>query len=461
MAEKEYDRFDGIAPLDYRYWDEELAAYFSENAFIKYKLRVELALVKALARRGVCSNSVVQEVERACAHVTAAAVYEEEDHIRHDIRALVNCIRERVSDKAKPYVHLTATSNDIIDTANMARYRDGIQKVLLPRLRTLEGVLIEIAIREADTVQIGRTHGQHAVPITFGFTIAEYVSRLGLCIETLTELTNRLCGKFSGAVGAHNASSLFFDDPEEFEREVLAEMDLAPADYSNQIIPPEQLARVLSELTNIAGVFAKLSRDMRNLQRSEIGEVHEEFGEAQVGSSTMPQKRNPIDFENVESCWKIAIGKMATVYMDAICEHQRDMTNGASMRTYPELIAYVGHMAKRLARTMKKLRVDKEQMRKNLEMGRGLYLAEPLYIVLSKLGHPDAHEKVRVLTLETERGGQTFQWNIAWDAEIRDIYKPKMTSWQLELLSGHGHYIGTAARKARTTAERWKERLGL
>ena len=285
------DQFDSISPVDYRYWDREAAKYLSENGFTRYKLLVELALVRVLHRRGICPEVVVKKVEAACSQVTTAEVYKEEDRIRHDMRALVNCIRAKVSDATKPYVHMTATSYDIIGPANAARYKDVVEKVLVPSLTKLEGVLIGITLREAEAVQIGRTHGQHAVPITFGFALAGYVSRLGSSIETLKVLATGLPGKFSGAVGAYNASLLFFDDPEGFEAEVLAELGLAPAEHSTQIVPPEAMTRLFCEVTIAAGILANLSDDMRNLQRTEIGEVGEEFEAAQVGSSTMPQKR--------------------------------------------------------------------------------------------------------------------------------------------------------------------------
>ena len=314
------DKFDCISPIDYRYGDARVTQFLSENGFTRYKLLVELALERVLARRWVCTESVVEEVEVACVQVTTAEVYAEEDRIRHDIRALVNCIRTKVSDDAKPYVHMTATSFDISDSANAGRYKDVVEKVLIPSLKELERVLIDITLREAETVQIGRTHGQHAVPITFGFAIAEYVSRLGGSIEELQMRAAKLPGKFSGAVGAYNASSLFFDDPETFEAEVLAELGLIPAEISTQIVPPEALTRLFCEVTIVAGVLANLADDMRNLQRTEIGEVGEEFEEGQVGSSTMPQKQNPINFENIKSFWKIVMPRIITVFMEKSIE---------------------------------------------------------------------------------------------------------------------------------------------
>ncbi len=457
---KTRDVFDSISPIDYRYWDKEVAQYLSENGFTRYKLLVELALARVLYRCGICSKEVVKEVETACGQVTTAEVYEEEDRIRHDIRALVNCIRAKVSDSAKPYVHMTATSYDIIDTANAARYRDVVQKVLIPSLVKLEGVLIGTTLREAGTVQVGRTHGQHAVPITFGFALAGYVNRLGGCIEALKALATDLTGKFSGAVGAYNASSLFFEDPEGFEAEVLNELGLTAAEHSTQIAPPEALTRLFCEITIAAGVLANLCDDMRNLQRTEIGEVGEEFEADQVGSSTMPQKRNPINLENGKSCWKIVAPRIVTMFMDQISDHQRDLTNSASARTYGEVVAYVVSMAKRLTRTMGKLKVDRVNLERNLAMQKGLVAAEPLYIILAALGHPDAHEKVRTLTLKAQSEKRPLDEVIASDAEMGEYLK-MMTHYQRLILTEPALYTGIASKKAKVVAENWKKKLGL
>jgi adenylosuccinate lyase len=457
---KIHDQFDNISPVDYRYRHEGAAKYLSENARIRYQLLVELALVRVLHRRGICPEVVVKEVEAACGQITAAEVYDEEDRIRHDIRALVNCVRAKVSEAVKPYVHLTATSSDIIDSANAARYKDVVEKVLVPSLMRLEEVLIDITLREAETIQIGRTHGQHAVPITFGFALAKYVRSLGECIEELKMRAVRLPGKFSGAVGACNAQSLFFDDPEDFEAEVLAELGLTPAEYSTQIVPPEPFIRLVCEVTIAAGILANLADDMRNLQRTEIGEVGEEFEAALVGSSTMPQKRNPINFENAKSLWKIVMPRIITVFMDQISEHQRDLTNSASARTYGEVIVYVVKTAERLTGTMRKLKVDRKNLLRNLEMTKGQIAAEPLQLILSAQGYSDAHEKVRMLTLQAEREKRLFEEVVVGDAEMQ-TYLGKMTPYQRQILSNPSLYTGIAVKKAKAIAERWKRKLNL
>lgn len=452
------DIFDSISPVDFRYWDKEVAQYLSENGFVRYKLLVELALVQTLQKRGICSEDVVREIEHACSLVTTQDVYDEEGRIMHDIRALVNCIRAHVSDDAKPYVHMTATSYDIVDTANAARYKDIVLKVLVPTLLKLLSVLIEITEREAETIQVGRTHGQHAVPITFGFAMAEYVSRLGNSIQSLILLSLELPGKFSGAVGAYNASSLFFEDPEAFEAEVLERLGLKPAEHSTQIGPPEALTRLFCEITIAMGIMANLSDDMRHLQRTEIGEVGEQFEAKQVGSSTMPQKRNPINFENAKSLWKLAVGRLTTVFLDQLSEHQRDLTNSASARTYGETIAYTVSTAKRLTRTMSKLTVDKERVEQNLAMQQGLVVAEPLYIILAALGHPDAHEKVRELTLKAQADNRPLEQIVLEDPEM-PTYLERMTEHQRNILSNPRLYTGIAAKKALHIAEFWKNAI--
>lgn len=457
---EEHGVFDNVSPIDYRYWDDGIASYLSEDAFIEYKLMMEVALVRVLHRMAFCPEEVVKEVEAACDQITTAEVYKEEDRIHHDIRALVNCIRARVGDSAKPYVHMMATSYDIIDSANAARYRDAVEQVLIVSLVDLEKVLIDITLREAETVQIGRTHGQHALPITFGFAMAGFVSRLGNCIQALKRLVGDLPGKFSGAVGAYNGISLFFNDPQGLEVSILKEMGLMPAEHSTQIVPPEALTRLLCEITITAGVLANLADDMRHLQRTEIAEVGEEFEVDQVGSSTMPQKQNPINFENIKSSWKVIMPRIITVFMDQISEHQRDLTNSMSGRTYGEMIAYTVSTAKRLTRTMKKLAVNDNSLERNFAMQGGLIVAEPLYIILAALGHPDAHEKVRTLVLKAKAEEQTLEEILAHDAEMRG-YLEKMTPYQRMILAHPDLYIGIAVKKAKEIAMRWKQEFSI
>ncbi len=458
--------FDCISPLDYRYYAtkpavfERLSPYLCEAARVRYEARVEAALVQAFAARGICSEAIAAEVTRACEAVTVEEVALEEARVVHNTRALVNCIRNRVAEEGRRFVHLGLTSYDVVDTATALRLRDVTRDALIPELVALEKHLIALALREKATPQIGRTHGQFAVPITFGFAVAGYVSRLGTRIETLRAAAENLRGKIAGAVGAYNALSLLLPDPMTFEVEVLARLGLKPGSHSTQIVAAEYLTDHAHAVASTLGVLANLADDMRHLQRSEIGEVGEAVDPAQVGSSTMPHKRNPETFETVKGIWKAFAPRMLTVYLDQISEHQRDLSNSASQRFVPELVAALAVCAMRLNRVVARLVVDREAMARNLANAAPTVVAEPLYIVLAAAGHPDAHEAVRRLTREAEEKGLGVMQVAEARPELRP-YLERLTAKQAQALRSPESYLGLAAEKAEAVCKEWQERLGL
>ncbi len=458
--------FDCVSPLDYRYYGDDpnmielLAPYVTERAYIASELEVEAAAVQVLANRGVCSQGVADEVAAAISLVTPEEVHAEDKRIHHDTRAMVNCLQAKVSDEAKPFIHLSLTSFDVKDTALALRLKRCAHDAVIPELLKLEQVLIDLSLREKSTLQTGRTHGQHAVPITFGFAIVQFVSRLGGRIEALRAAADGLRGKISGATGAYNASGLFFDDPIEFEREVLTELDLEPSPASTQIAEAEFVTDYMHTLVSAFGVLANLADDMRHLQRTEIAEVGEEFEADQVGSSTMPHKRNPWNFENVKSMWKVMVARMQTVYMDQISEHQRDLSNSASQRFLPEVIVALVNSTRRLQRIMGKLVTDPENMRRNFEMTAGMVAAEPAYILLAAHGHPDAHEAVRKLTLDAQATGTPLATLLDNSEELAP-YLAKLTDEQRALLADTALYLGAAVEKTEDLCSMWAGRLGL
>ncbi|MDQ2914824.1 MAG: lyase family protein [Chloroflexota bacterium] len=457
-------RFDTVSPMDSRFYGGDpalykaLHPYLSAAAAIKYMARVEGALALALADVGITDKGVANAIATAADRITAQEVAEEETRTRHDVRALVNVIRAQVPDEAKRFVHLGATSYDIVDTANALRYRECIDRVVVPTVAVLIAKCISIAEAEADTAQIGRTHGRHAEPVTFGFAMAEYVSRLGDRLEQLRLAARRLPGKLSGAVGAYNALALLTENPRALERRFLASLSLHAAPVSTQIVPPEGWTDLAHACVSSLGVMANLADDMRQLQRSEIGEVAESFAAEQVGSSTMPHKRNPVSFENVKSIWKAIAPRMLTTYMDQISEHQRDLTNSASQRFLGEILAATTYAAGRLASSLDGMRVDRDRLKANLSMSRGAIAAEPLYVLLAKYGHPDAHEVVRRLTLEAERGSRSLLEVATLDTELRE-YLTKFTADERRILERPEEYRGLSAEVARDIASAWRERL--
>ncbi len=455
------DLFANLSPLDHRYYlsNKDLAKllreYLSEEAVIKSEALAEAALVKALNKAGLCSSQVVEEVSKAIKKITPTRVYKEEEKTRHNIRALVNCIREDVSDEAKPWIHFTATSVDIMDSASSYRYKAVTEEVVLKILIQLEQTLLRLAMENASILQIGRTHGQHAVPITFGFALALFVERLGSRIIYLKEASKNLTAKLSGAVGAYNASSLVVENPLKLEADYASELGLKPAAIATQIVPPEPLADLFHGYISAFGVIANLADDMRHLQRSEIGEVFEYFASTQVGSSTMPHKRNPWNFEHVKSLWKSFMPRIITVYMDQISEHQRDLSNSASERFYAEVVAGLCLAADRLNTVLSRIKVDENAMQRNFNHSAQMVIAEPLYILLADVGHLDAHECVRKLTLESQKTGKTLWSLIQEDAKLRDLLSV-LPEKKLEVIKDPSKYIGLSQEKTLEICKKWQ-----
>jgi adenylosuccinate lyase len=461
--------YANLSPLDHRYSISEpalfarLSLHLSEEAVIRSCARVEEALLVALIRRLVPAprrDALAASVAGLATAVDPGEVYAEEARTRHNVRALVNVIRRRVPPEAVPYVHLGATSVDILDTAASLRYRDAVRGVLLPLLADLEESLVRLARAEADTPQIGRTHGQHAVPITFGFAVAGYASRLGKCILRIRDRAADLRGKLSGAVGAYNAASLLVRDPEALEAEFLAGLGLHASDTATQLVEPEHLLGLLLEINTCFGVVANIADDLRHLQRSEIAEVREEFAEDQVGSSTMPQKRNPWNAEHVKSLWKAFAPRVVTFFLDQVSEHQRDLTNSASGRFVADYLAGFAFAVARTVSVIGSLTVDRGAMAGNLRRAGDLAFAEAVYVLAARGGERDAHERVRQATLRVEREGKPLREVLEGDPALWKALDAGLRASvgcdAAEFFGDPERYTGRAASRARATADRWE-----
>ncbi|WP_288605624.1 lyase family protein [uncultured Treponema sp.] len=464
--------FENISCIDHRYSLSEaevfngLSKYISEEASIRSCAKCEAALVKShLKLRGKLTDEIAQSLDKVASKIDPAEVYAEEEKTKHNIRALVNVMKTKVSAEIGPLVHLGATSVDILDTALSCRMRDVTKNVVLPELKKLEKHLCAIADRDSEVPQVGRTHGQHAVPITFGWSIAEFVSRLGKSILRIEELSNQLVGKLAGPVGSYNGPSMIVKDPEELERVYVEFLGLSASEYSNQLVEPEYLLRLLLEMNVAFGIIANLADDLRNLQRSEIGEVFEYFASTQVGSSTMPQKRNPWNSEHVKSLWKAMCPRVITFYMDQISEHQRDLTNSASQRFMADYVAGFTMAVARMNSVVSGLQADKETMARNLENAggkvKGGVLAEPAYILLGEAGVNDGHEVIRKITLEAEKSGKTFFEVLKTHKEAFEKITAQLEKLGVEnpenFFEHPANYCGLAAKKSRRLAKKYEK----
>ncbi len=450
-----------VSPLDFRYYAsdpkflEELYPYASEDAFIRYQLKVEAALASVLADWQICTVQQAREIIAACGEVTAKDVYEEESKVHHVVRALAYCIQNRVSDEVRPYVHLFATSNDITDTANALRFKELTNHVILPDLIRLETLLIELARKHADVPQIGRTHGKHAEPITFGFALALYVSRFAERMTKIAEGAGSLRGKFAGSVGAYNAISLVYPtDPAQFERELLAKLGLRPAEGSiaTQVVIPEYLTDLAYAIVSCFGVLANLADDIRHLHRSELREVYGVYDVEDVSSSTMPHKVNPKNFEHVKSMWKGYMPRMITVFMDQISEHQRDLTNSASGRLLIETFVAFDYSVRRMISALQKISINTDRMREILEGSKDSIVAEPLYVLLAKEGFPEAYRYVRKLVNQSAKSGRLLTELIWEDEEIQPILR-KLKPDQVAVLRDPSKYTGAAYQRTIAVCE--------
>ncbi len=453
--------FDLVGALDFRALrkDPGVRKFLSERTFVADKARVELALVTTYANYRLCDPEVVERVAAACAAVTAEEVYEQEDEIRHDIRALVQCIKRSLANNSDhTIVHRGATSYDIIDTAYALMFRRAVRELLITRLKGIAARLMVMALAHAETVQVGRTHRVHAVPITVGHWLAGFVSRLGNCIENLDRLAGELRGKFSGAVGVYSATSLFVPDPRQFERDVLTQLGMEPHEHSTQIAPPERVARLLFEVNLCLGVLADLAEDVCQLHRPEIGEIR--LKPSGASSSAMVGKENPEGFENVVGTWKLTLGSMVGVLVNLVSNHQRDLSNSIGMRTYSQTIAWAAYQAARLDRELDSVIVVPERLAQNLHLTGHYTLGEALWNSLAAHGHPDAYNAVKPLVVKAKQTG-TPLWQLAEADGALAPYLAQFTEKQRAAIRNHADYLGEAVGVTQQVCNRWQERLGL
>jgi adenylosuccinate lyase len=455
------DPFSCVSPADYRYWREGVALYMSEQGNMNYLGRVELALSRSLSIWHICDSSCTEEIERAIPNVKAADVYEEEGRIGHDINAYNNVLGRMVSPVTRRFIHLGATSSDKIDTANAARTRDCVDTVIIPHVKALVTELVIQAIRHANTGQIGRSHLQHGLPITFGFSLLKYIAGLTDCLEELRRLIDLLPGQMSGGMGGYHGHGIFIDDPESFERSVLLDLSLTPGFSSTQVTLTQPMQRVLNELQNIGAILADMGDDFRYLQAPEIAETAEPFKKDQQGSSTMKHKQNPITWENAVGLWRILVGHMVTINLCATSNLQRDLRTTAPMRTSGEMLNYVDHAVGRLTRVVAGLQVFPKNMERNLLLQRHLYGAEAAYISLALAGLDNANAEVARIAKEHRNADLPLTEFLACDPVTAPYFKQLDTRRHMMIRQPENHYRGLTPVLAERRARECAAQLGL
>ncbi len=387
-----------LCPLDYRYGKDEMKAVFSENSRLQFQMDVEAALAAAHASLGTISKKDAAEIKRIANldHVSLDRVKEIEKETRHDVMAMVKAMTEQCRGEAGKYVHLGATSNDIVDTATALQIKAALD-IIDKDVDDLIFTFAKLAKRERDTLEIGRTHAQFAIPITFGFKISGYIAEMLRHKERLEQIRPRACaGKMAGAVGTGAALGNNFL---KIQETVMADLGLEYEPAATQVVGRDRYTELICLLANIATSLERYCTEVRNLQRSEIAEASEAFDEKkQVGSSTMAQKRNPINSENVCGLARVLRGFVTPTFECQVLWHERDLSNSSAERfTLPHVFALLDEMLQKTDYIFSGLEVHRDAMLRNIEMSKGLVMAEPVMMKLTEkgMGRQDAHEIVR------------------------------------------------------------------
>ncbi len=405
-----------VCPLDWRYGSEEMRKVFLVDNIVKKYVEVERALVCALEEVGIAEPGSCEKVKNV--EVSPEEVYEMERKIGHDIAGLAFILEEKSGCR---FVHYGATSYDIVDTAWALIFREAIG-IVKRKLVALINELIEKARKYADLVMIGRTHGQHALPITLGFKFANYVYELARGLEMLLHAEKLVVrGKISGAVGTMAA---WGDKGLEVERRVLEKLGLEPHAISTQVAPRDGFAYLISVLAIIGSQLDRLALEIRELSRPEIGELYEGF--ERVGSSAMPHKANPVTSEKVSGLAKVLRGLVITALENVPLWHERDLTNSSSERILlPHAFLIIDEMLDSMIKVIKNLGINEQNIRKNLELLKNYTLTEMVMNILIQKGMPRAraHELLRKITRKYAEG-KTLQEALMEDPEIRKYLTP-------------------------------------
>ena len=441
-----------VHPIDYRYGTDEMRTVWSEENKLRKMLDVEVALARAEEETGDVPEGTADEIADAAEDVTLERVKEIEAEIHHDVMAIVRAVEEQCDDEsdAGEYTHFGATSNDIIDTADALRLRESCD-ILEERLVALRDALVEKADEHKRTVCAGRTHGQIGVPTTWGHKFAVWASEVDRHLDRLEGVRERVeVGQMSGAVGTQAS---FGENAREISHRTMEELDLREEEISTQIIARDRHAEYVSWLANIVTTLDKICTNVRNMQRTEIAEVEEGFGAQQVGSSTMPHKRNPVKSENVCGLARVVRGFVETQLQNNVLWEERDLTNSSSERVvFAETSVLADHCVNRTKNVIEGLGFHDDEIRENLEMLDGVNMAEAVMMELARRGYgrQKGHEAVRRAAMRAHEEGLSMKESLLQDEEIGEW----LDEDEIETLIDPDGYIGTSVERVEEVVER-------
>jgi adenylosuccinate lyase len=406
-----------VHPIEERYGTPEMRAVWSEKNRFATIVAAEVALAKAEAIHGMIPAAAADAIEQNAQLASLERAKAIELEISHDMMAIVKAITE-VSGDAGRWVHYGATSNDILDTATALQLSQSLS-LIDRKLRNLLCVLLQRSDATKTLVCIGRTHGQHGVPTTYGLRFAIWASEIGRHIERLEQLRPRVVvGQMTGAVGTQAALG---PKGMEVQATMMELLGIGSVDVSNQVISRDRYAEYFMFCANVATTLDKIGIEIRTLQRTEIGEVEEAFGAKQVGSSTMPHKRNPIKSEQVCGLARIVRSSVEPALQNNTLWDERDLTNSSCERVlFPEASILTDHCLRLMATVLEGLVINPAAIRRNLAFLHGVNMAESVMIELTRRGmsRQDAHERIRMASMQALAEGQPLGEVLGKDPEI-------------------------------------------
>jgi adenylosuccinate lyase len=388
---------------------------WSDEGKFQRWLEVEMAATETLAERGVVPREAATRI-RERARADAARITEIEARVRHDVIAFTMAVTEAIDDPdAARWLHYGLTSNDVVDTAQALQVREA-SRLIAAGLEQLSEVLEKRAHEFQHTPQIGRTHGIHAEPITFGLKLANWFAENRRNIARFAEAARQMAvGKISGAVG--NAAHL----GTEVEEAICRRLGLDVAPVSSQVIQRDRHAQYLSTLAIIAATLEKIALEIRHLQRTEVREAEEPFAAGQRGSSAMPHKRNPVGCEQICGLARVVRANAQPAFEDIALWHERDISHSSVERVIlPDSTILVDYMLARMTEILRGLRVFPERMRNNLDATHGLVFSGQLLLDLVEAGAPrnEAYQWVQEQAMAAWESDGNFHERIAGDPRI-------------------------------------------
>lgn len=415
-----------------RYTRPQMGSIWEQENRYRQWLKVELAVVEAMAQIGQIPDQAAQEIlDKADFDVDRIDEIERETH--HDVIAFLTCVSEHVGESAR-YIHLGLTSSDILDTS-LALLLKQAADVLLDDLSGLLKVLKQRAQEHRDTVMMGRSHGIHAEPVTFGLKLALWHAEMARNEDRLRRARDTISvGKISGSVGTYANV-----DPR-VEQLTCAQLGLKPAPISTQIIQRDRHAEYFSTLAIIASSIEKIATEIRHLQRTEVLEVEEYFAEGQKGSSSMPHKRNPIGSENLSGLARLVRANAVAAMENIALWHERDISHSSVERIIaPDSTILLDFMLHRLTNMLDRLVVYSDRMKANLDSSGGLFFSQRVLLALTESGleRDHAYRLIQRNAMAVWNDGGTFKDRLRADPEVME----HLSEDDLENLFDMGYYL--------------------